>query len=98
MHNWVLKAAVRGTWEPKNKKINKSQRIKAQKIIDLVCVRVRAVDWRSEAEGVSRTGSVPKAVLTVEQGDGRQGIVVLWGTALTWLQHIHTNKGKESAD
>ncbi|KAK3554007.1 hypothetical protein QTP70_019124, partial [Hemibagrus guttatus] len=48
-------------------------------------------DWRSEAEGVSRTGSVPKAVLTVEQGDGRQGAVVLWGTALTWLQHIHTN-------
>ncbi|XP_027030648.1 shieldin complex subunit 2 [Tachysurus fulvidraco] len=49
-------------------------------------------DWRSEAEGVSRKGSVPKAVLTVEQGDGRQGAVVLWGTALTWLQHIHTNK------
>lgn len=52
-----------------------------------------AVDWRSEAEGVSRTGGVPKAVLTVEQGGGRQAAVVLWGTALTWLQHIHTNKG-----
>ncbi|XP_053477765.1 shieldin complex subunit 2 isoform X2 [Ictalurus furcatus] len=49
-------------------------------------------DWRTEAEGVSRTGSIPKAVLTVEQGGGRQGAVVLWGTALTWLQHIHTNK------
>ncbi|XP_060782285.1 shieldin complex subunit 2 isoform X2 [Neoarius graeffei] len=49
-------------------------------------------DWRSEAEGVSRTGGVPKAVLTVEQGGGRQAAVVLWGTALTWLQHIHTNK------
>ncbi|KAB5581513.1 hypothetical protein PHYPO_G00176580 [Pangasianodon hypophthalmus] len=49
-------------------------------------------EWRSEAEGVSRTCSVPKAVLTVEQGGDRQGAVVLWGTALTWLQHIHTNK------
>ncbi|XP_053357632.1 shieldin complex subunit 2 [Clarias gariepinus] len=49
-------------------------------------------DWRSEAEGVSRTGSVHKAVLTVEQADGRLGAVVLWGTALTWLQQIHTNK------
>ncbi|GAA6082827.1 shieldin complex subunit 2 [Tachysurus ichikawai] len=52
----------------------------------------RFLNWRSEAEGVSRKGSVPKAVLTVEQGDGKQGAVVLWGTALTWLQHIHTNK------
>ncbi|KAF5895742.1 protein FAM35A isoform X1 [Clarias magur] len=49
-------------------------------------------DWRSEAEGVSRTGSVHKAVLTVEQADGRLGAVVLWGTALTWLQKIHSNK------
>lgn len=56
-----------------------------------------AVDWRSEAEGVSRTGSVHKAVLTVEQADGRLGAVVLWGTALTWLQQIHTNKGKVCA-
>lgn len=97
MHNWVLKAAARGKWEPKNKKKKQKPENKITKNIRLG-VRVCAVDWRSEAEGVSRTGSVPKAVLTVEQGDGRQGIVVVWGTALTWLQHIHTNKGKECAD
>lgn len=49
-----------------------------------------------QAEGVSRTGNVPKAVLTVEQYDGTRGAVVLWGAALTWLQHIHTNTGKEN--
>ncbi|KAI4894272.1 hypothetical protein NFI96_016299 [Prochilodus magdalenae] len=48
--------------------------------------------WRDEAEGVSRTGSVLKAVLTVEQEDGRQGAVVLWGSALSWLQRLHKNK------
>ncbi|KAI5107842.1 protein FAM35A isoform X1, partial [Silurus meridionalis] len=50
-------------------------------------------DWRSEVEGVSRTGSVTKSMLTVEQRDCKQGTVVLWGTALTWLQQIHANKG-----
>ncbi|XP_062851621.1 shieldin complex subunit 2 [Trichomycterus rosablanca] len=47
--------------------------------------------WSDRAEGVSRAGSVPKAVLTVEQGDGMQGAMVLWGAALIWLQRIHTN-------
>uniref|UniRef100_A0A8C8I0L5 RHD domain-containing protein n=1 Tax=Oncorhynchus tshawytscha TaxID=74940 RepID=A0A8C8I0L5_ONCTS len=48
--------------------------------------------WRAEAEGTSRVGGVLKAVLTVEQGDGQQGAVVLWGAALTWLQRINRNK------
>ncbi|XP_046884859.1 shieldin complex subunit 2 isoform X1 [Hypomesus transpacificus] len=48
--------------------------------------------WRSETEGTSRTGGVLKAVLSVEQGDGHQGAVVLWGTALTWLTRINRNK------
>ncbi|XP_076830158.1 shieldin complex subunit 2 [Brachyhypopomus gauderio] len=48
--------------------------------------------WRDEAEGTSRTGRVPKAVLTVEQGDGSQGALLLWGAAMTWLQLIHRNK------
>ncbi|KAJ8014430.1 hypothetical protein DPEC_G00040140 [Dallia pectoralis] len=48
--------------------------------------------WRAEAEGVSRTGGILKAVLTAEQGDGQQGAVVLWGAALTWLQRINRKK------
>ncbi|XP_066534795.1 shieldin complex subunit 2 isoform X2 [Hoplias malabaricus] len=48
--------------------------------------------WRDGAEGVSRTGSVLKAVLNVEQGDSMPGAVVLWGSALAWLQRLHSNK------
>ncbi|XP_007258822.3 shieldin complex subunit 2 isoform X1 [Astyanax mexicanus] len=47
--------------------------------------------WRDEVEGVSRTGSVLRAVLSVEQGDGTQGAVVLWGSALALLQRINRN-------
>lgn len=49
--------------------------------------------WRDEVEGISRAGGVLKAVLTVEQGDGHQGAVVLWGAALSWLQRLDRNKG-----
>jgi len=48
--------------------------------------------WRDEVEGISRTGGVLKAILTVEQGDGHQGAVVLWGAALSWLQRLDRNK------
>ncbi|KAK7148676.1 hypothetical protein R3I93_012883 [Phoxinus phoxinus] len=48
--------------------------------------------WRDEVEGISRAGGVLKAVLTVEQGDGHQGAVVLWGAALSWLQRLDRNK------
>lgn len=48
--------------------------------------------WRDEAEGISRTGGVLKAILTVEQGDGQQGAVILWGAALSWLQRLERNK------
>lgn len=49
--------------------------------------------WRDEVEGISRAGGVLKAILTVEQGDGHQGAVVLWGAALSWLQRLDRNKG-----
>lgn len=42
---------------------------------------------------MSRAGGVLKAVLTVEQGDGCLGAVVLWGAALSWLQRLERNKG-----
>ncbi|KAJ8248468.1 hypothetical protein GJAV_G00242340 [Gymnothorax javanicus] len=49
--------------------------------------------WRDEAESSSRTGGVQKALLSVEQGDGHQGALVLWGSAMAWLQRIHRNQG-----
>ncbi|KAM6956232.1 nuclear factor NF-kappa-B p100 subunit-like [Aplochiton taeniatus] len=52
----------------------------------------RITAWRPEAEGTSRTGCVQKAVLTVEQGDGQQGVLVLWGAALAWLPRIERHK------
>lgn len=51
------------------------------------------VAWRDEVQGMSRTGGVLKAVLTVEQGDGHLGAVVLWGAALSWLLRLEKNKG-----
>uniref|UniRef100_UPI0037E7EE82 shieldin complex subunit 2 n=1 Tax=Semicossyphus pulcher TaxID=241346 RepID=UPI0037E7EE82 len=42
--------------------------------------------WRSEAE------SQLKAVLTVEQPDGQQGAVLLWGAAVDWLPRINSNR------
>lgn len=49
--------------------------------------------WRDEAESCSRTGGVQKAMLSVEQEDGRQGVLVLWGSAMAWLQRIRRNQG-----
>ncbi|CAL8258954.1 unnamed protein product [Lota lota] len=48
-------------------------------------------EWREQAEGVSRCGGLQKAVLSVEQGDGQQGWLVLWGSSLTWLPRITRN-------
>ncbi|XP_016352892.1 protein FAM35A-like, partial [Sinocyclocheilus anshuiensis] len=48
--------------------------------------------WRDEAEGISRSGGVLKAILNVEQGDGHQGAVILWGATLSWLQRLERNK------
>ncbi|XP_064173080.1 shieldin complex subunit 2 isoform X1 [Anguilla rostrata] len=49
--------------------------------------------WRDEAESCSRAGGVQKAVLSVEQEDGHQGTLVLWGSAMAWLQRIRRNQG-----
>lgn len=57
------------------------------------CDRFCFVAWRDEVQGMSRAGGVLKAVLTVEQGDGHLGAVVLWGAALSWLQRLERNKG-----
>ncbi|KAM3862872.1 shieldin complex subunit 2 [Diretmus argenteus] len=51
-----------------------------------------AKEWRSEAHGSSRSAVVLKAVLTVEQPDGHQGAMVLWGAALDWLPRFSRNR------
>ncbi|KAL4641154.1 protein FAM35A [Arapaima gigas] len=48
--------------------------------------------WRVEASSSSKTGGVQKAMLSVEQDDGQQGEVVLWGAAMSWLHRIQRNK------
>nr|XP_015203342.1 PREDICTED: protein FAM35A [Lepisosteus oculatus]XP_015203343.1 PREDICTED: protein FAM35A [Lepisosteus oculatus]XP_015203344.1 PREDICTED: protein FAM35A [Lepisosteus oculatus]XP_015203345.1 PREDICTED: protein FAM35A [Lepisosteus oculatus]XP_015203346.1 PREDICTED: protein FAM35A [Lepisosteus oculatus]XP_015203348.1 PREDICTED: protein FAM35A [Lepisosteus oculatus]XP_015203349.1 PREDICTED: protein FAM35A [Lepisosteus oculatus]XP_015203350.1 PREDICTED: protein FAM35A [Lepisosteus oculatus]XP_ len=46
-----------------------------------------------EVQGSTRRGAVKKAVLTVKQGDDQQGVLVLWGSAIAWLQQINRNRG-----
>ncbi|KAL2082948.1 hypothetical protein ACEWY4_020721 [Coilia grayii] len=48
--------------------------------------------WRDEAQGISRAAGVQRSVLTVEQADGHQGAVVLWGAALAWLDRIQRHR------
>ncbi|XP_063047239.1 shieldin complex subunit 2 [Engraulis encrasicolus] len=48
--------------------------------------------WRDGAQGMSRAAGVQRCVLTVEQADGHQGAVVLWGAALAWLERIDKQK------
>uniref|UniRef100_A0A667ZEZ0 Shieldin complex subunit 2 n=1 Tax=Myripristis murdjan TaxID=586833 RepID=A0A667ZEZ0_9TELE len=52
----------------------------------------RSAVWREEAESGSRSALVQKAVLTVEQPDGQQGALVLWGAALDWLPRFSRNR------
>nr|XP_046257345.1 shieldin complex subunit 2 [Scatophagus argus]XP_046257346.1 shieldin complex subunit 2 [Scatophagus argus]XP_046257347.1 shieldin complex subunit 2 [Scatophagus argus]XP_046257348.1 shieldin complex subunit 2 [Scatophagus argus] len=40
--------------------------------------------WRSEADSRCRSAVQLKAVLTVEQPNGQQGTLVLWGAAVDW--------------
>ncbi|KAF7219523.1 shieldin complex subunit 2 [Nothobranchius furzeri] len=49
-------------------------------------------DWRNEAESRSRSAVQIKAVVSVEQPDGQQGVLILWGSAVDWLGCFHRNK------
>lgn len=53
--------------------------------------------WSDEAQGISRAAGVQRSVLTVEQADGHQGAVVLWGAALAWLERIQKHKGNSKS-
>ncbi|KAK2921568.1 hypothetical protein Q8A73_001053 [Channa argus] len=48
--------------------------------------------WRSEADSRCRSAVKEKVMLTVEQGDGQQGVLVLWGAAVDWLPRFNRNR------
>ncbi|XP_004077295.1 protein FAM35A isoform X1 [Oryzias latipes] len=49
-------------------------------------------ELRSEAVSCSRSAVELKAVLTVEQPGGQQGVLLLWGAAVAWLPQFSKNK------
>ncbi|XP_008286545.1 shieldin complex subunit 2 [Stegastes partitus] len=49
-------------------------------------------EWRSEAESRSRSAVQLKAVVTVEQPDGQQGALLLWGAAVDWLPRFSRDR------
>uniref|UniRef100_A0A3B5BAV5 Shieldin complex subunit 2 n=1 Tax=Stegastes partitus TaxID=144197 RepID=A0A3B5BAV5_9TELE len=51
-------------------------------------------EWRSEAESRSRSAVQLKAVVTVEQPDGQQGALLLWGAAVDWLPRFSRDRGE----
>ncbi|XP_041645000.1 shieldin complex subunit 2 isoform X2 [Cheilinus undulatus] len=51
-----------------------------------------STDWRSEAESRCRSALQSKAILTVEQPDGQQGALLLWGAAVDWLTRINRDR------
>ncbi|XP_062256319.1 shieldin complex subunit 2 isoform X2 [Platichthys flesus] len=61
-------------------------------ILWCVCVCVCVSEWRSEAESCWRSASQSKAVLSVEQPDGHQGTLLLWGAAVGWLPRFNRDR------
>lgn len=53
----------------------------------------RSPELRSEAESCRRSAFETKAVLTVEQPGGQQGVLLLWGATVAWLPRFSKNKG-----
>ncbi|XP_034465057.1 shieldin complex subunit 2 isoform X1 [Hippoglossus hippoglossus] len=49
-------------------------------------------EWRSEAESCWRSAVQSKAVLSVEQPDGHQGTLLLWGAAVSWLPRFNRDR------
>lgn len=49
--------------------------------------------WRSEADSRCRSAVQQQAVLTVEQPDGQQGALLLWGAAVDWLPRFRRDRG-----
>ncbi|XP_026165130.1 shieldin complex subunit 2 isoform X2 [Mastacembelus armatus] len=51
-----------------------------------------STEWRSEAQSRCRSAVQLKAVVTVQQADGQQGVLLLWGTAVDWLPRFSANR------
>ncbi|XP_073338122.1 shieldin complex subunit 2 isoform X2 [Pagrus major] len=51
-----------------------------------------STEWRSEAESRCRSAVQLKAVVTVEQPDGQQGALLLWGAAVDWLPRLNADR------
>lgn len=52
--------------------------------------------WRSEAESRCRSAVQLQAVLTVEQPDGQQGVLLLWGAAVDWRPRFNRDRGTQT--
>lgn len=50
-------------------------------------------EWREEAESRCRSARHSKVVLTVEQADGQQGVLLLWGASRDWLPRFTRDSG-----
>ncbi|XP_076599094.1 shieldin complex subunit 2 [Chaetodon auriga] len=48
--------------------------------------------WRTEADARCRSAVQLQAVLTVEQPDGQQGALLLWGAAVDWLPRFRQDR------
>ncbi|XP_054654965.1 shieldin complex subunit 2 isoform X2 [Dunckerocampus dactyliophorus] len=51
-----------------------------------------STEWRGEADSRCRSALERQAVVTVEQADSQQGVLLLWGAALDWLPRFRTYK------
>ncbi|XP_044229606.1 shieldin complex subunit 2 isoform X2 [Thunnus albacares] len=49
-------------------------------------------EWRGEAESRCRSALQLQAVVTVEQPDGQQGALLLWGAAVDWLPRFNRDR------
>ncbi|XP_029963382.1 shieldin complex subunit 2 [Salarias fasciatus] len=49
-------------------------------------------EWRGEAGSYNRSARKLNAVLTVEQADGQQGALLLWGSAVDWLPQFNRDR------
>ncbi|XP_074531361.1 shieldin complex subunit 2 [Halichoeres trimaculatus] len=48
--------------------------------------------WRSQAQSHCKAGCQVQALLTVEQPDGQQGALLLWGATVDWLPRIKRDR------
>ncbi|XP_069394170.1 shieldin complex subunit 2 [Paralichthys olivaceus] len=60
-------------------------------LLRVTCTHISS-EWRTEADSCWRSAVQLKAVLTVEQPDGHQGTLLLWGAAVDWLPRFNRDR------